>query len=565
MDSITPTEKAKLDEVAGLMLEIYQTLARMRYLDPAWIQPGPHDIKALIPMYRFHGLDDSIMYLYSVLPYINNAGIEGLDFFQGGSFADFRIADHVEQGRDPLYAGSKEDAMRPWVTPLSMLGNHKCVMIYSAKKHCIWVLDQESGHSYDHGLRKSLTDSPQNEDSEEEGSGWETEEGESEGNASESGGEEESDGEESNSEQGAKFSDEDAEDSDQERDESEQETDNREKGTEADDEDGSDNNEDTEDSEGIYDETDSRPAGEVLRDIVRWYHDLTETPGGGENSGPRWAKEATEPLYRKHGWPGDTFDGDAFLVGLTRAEAARSAEWAAEEPLRKVAELKLWLRDEDSSLARRQLQARLATAKTVDEEWLVRWELWQFDIRHEREARERLEVEKKAARLCPGGQAQRPEDLPLWELQQLTRENSWQQNNLERVLQDIKNTHLSEDDDDRAVQLRIQHVKQEASIYQKAYEASKKDAERLCPGKTFKLATGFDNVDRQSVTEQIQELEQGDESARKEVEDTRVWMAQLPDGAEQAKTSAEKSIQEMESLREWYATRIKALNETMEE
>ncbi|KAK7416173.1 hypothetical protein QQX98_005370 [Neonectria punicea] len=517
-------------------------------------------------MYRSHGLDDSIIYLYSVLPYVDNAGIEGLDFFQGGSFADFRIADDVERGRDPFYAGSKEDAMRPWMTPLSMLGNHKCVIIYSAKKQCIWILDQESGHSYDHGLRKSLTDSPHNEDSEEGGSGWEAEEGKSGGNPSESEGEEGgSDGEESGSEQVAKVIDEDAEDSDQERDESEQGTENREESTEGDDEDGSDNNEDTEDSEGIYDEADSRPAGEVLRDIVRWYHDLTETPGGGENSGSRWAKEATEPLYRKHGWPRDGFDGDAFLVDLTRVEAARSAEWAAEEPLRKVAELGPLLQGQDSGFARRQLQDRLAAAKTVDEEWLVRWELWQFDIRHEREARERLEVEEKAARLCPDGQAQRPEDLPLWELQQLTRENSWQQDNLERVLQDIKNIHQSEEDGGRAVQLRLQHVKQEASIYQKAYEASKKDAERLCPGKTFKLATGFDNVDRQSIADQIQELEQGEELARKEVEDARVWMAQLPDGAEPAKTLAEKNIQEMKSLRKWYTTRIKALSETAKE
>ncbi|KAF7550318.1 hypothetical protein G7Z17_g5789 [Cylindrodendrum hubeiense] len=541
MENITPTQKAQLHEVAELMLEIYKTLARMQYLDPAWILPGPHNIDAFVPMYRSHGLDDSMIYLYSILPYVDNTGTEGLDFFQGGGFADFRTAADVEQSRDPFYADSEEDAMRPWMTPLSMLGNHKCVIIYSAKKHCIWILDQESGGSYDHGLRGLLTNYISKEDSEEEGSDWETEEGESE--------------------QGTERSEEDVEDSDEDKEESNQGADSREEGTEGSDEDAKDSDEDMEDSEGIYDEADSRPAGEVLRDIIRWYHDLTETPGGGENSGSQWEKETTKPLYRKHGWPGDDFDGDAFLVDLVRANAARSAEWAAEEPLRKVAELEGWLQHDDG-LFNRQLQDRLAAAKTVDEEWLARWELWQVERGNERAARQRLETEKTAARLCPNGQAQRPEDLPLWELEQLRGENSWQQDNLERVRQETRDTQQSEQDGGRAVQLRLRHAEQQASIYQKAYEASQLDADRLCPGKTFKLTTGFENVDRQNVTQQIEELAQDEESARQEVEDTRVWISQLPDGADQAKTLAEDNIQMMESLREGYTTRRRALSET---
>lgn len=96
----------------------------MRYLDDEWIQ-GPHDIEALIPMYRSYNLDDSIIYLYSILPYVDTGGAEYQDFFQGGRFADFRLEEDVERGRDPFH----EDGtlLPPYMTPLSLLGNHQRV------------------------------------------------------------------------------------------------------------------------------------------------------------------------------------------------------------------------------------------------------------------------------------------------------------------------------------------------------------------------------------------------------------------------------------------------------
>ncbi|CEJ93521.1 hypothetical protein VHEMI09102 [[Torrubiella] hemipterigena] len=61
-----------------------------------------------------------------------------------------------------------------------------------------------------------------------------------------------------------------------------------------------------------------RDAQTVLRDINRWYQNLAELPGG-ENSDGMWGMKGTiKALYKKHGWPGETFDGDAFLVDLLR-------------------------------------------------------------------------------------------------------------------------------------------------------------------------------------------------------------------------------------------------------
>jgi len=91
MKDLTPSQKAELHEVADGMLKVYQTLVRMRYLDASLIQEGPHNVDHLLPLYRSLGLDPSIIYLYSILPYVkpgDDGG--GGDFFQGGEFADFR-------------------------------------------------------------------------------------------------------------------------------------------------------------------------------------------------------------------------------------------------------------------------------------------------------------------------------------------------------------------------------------------------------------------------------------------------------------------------------------------
>lgn len=119
------------------MLQIYHTLVRMKYLDPSWIQEGPHDITALLPLYNAFGLDASIIYLYSILPYVDTADAEGVDFVLGGAFADFRRAHSVEQGRDRMYAGQEEAALPPWMTPLSLMGSRYGAIVYDAREHSI--------------------------------------------------------------------------------------------------------------------------------------------------------------------------------------------------------------------------------------------------------------------------------------------------------------------------------------------------------------------------------------------------------------------------------------------
>ena len=43
-----------------------------------------------------------------------------------------------------------------------------------------------------------------------------------------------------------------------------------------------------------------------------------------------------KPLYRKHGWPGEDFDGDAFLADQADSVVAKRAKDDAEDALREL-------------------------------------------------------------------------------------------------------------------------------------------------------------------------------------------------------------------------------------
>lgn len=368
-DSLTPTQTSQLHEVADLLLTIYHTLARMRYLDPSWIQPGPHDLTPHLPLYTSLALDPSIIYLYHILPYIDPLVTNCLDFFDGGNFADFRDAKHVTQGRDPLWAGGEDEPaelLRPWMTPLSVMRNHRQVLVYDARRHAVMIFDQMNCGSCDRNLYEGAVFSSEGvdgrvryfrkrEDGGEEEVG--VEEARQLGRGGEGGDEngeqvtqegEENAGEEEEGGSGGKCEDED-EEGDEEEDEEEEE------------------------EENYWDERDARPAGDVLRDVNRWYHELVELPGGGENDALSWDPEVVKPLYRKHGWPGEDFDGDAFLLDKVRVEAAQQVKEHAEDLIQESERLKRtveWRKEHvhgTSAMAR--TQERLTAAKTVDEEW----------------------------------------------------------------------------------------------------------------------------------------------------------------------------------------------------
>ncbi|KAM7205872.1 hypothetical protein V8F33_000702 [Rhypophila sp. PSN 637] len=319
--TIPPKQKARLEEVASLMLEIYQTLVRMRYFGSEdWVQVGPHDVSALLPLYQSLNLDPAVIYLYSILPYIDLEKLKTLwdpTFYNGSTFADFRNAEHVKDGRDPFQTDDDPwNKFRGWLTPLSLVGHlYSYALVYDARRNLIRMYsmtDLGNGDPNEHeGAFTWTTDEDGNE------TGWAQygkdgllipfstkEEYLKAREVQERIWEEKARLQEGDDESG------DDEDGDNEEEEEEEE--------EVEDEDDGEDGEEKEDKEepSHWDEMDGRWAPDVLRDVIRWFHELKEIPGL-TNSEAGHEQEVRE-LYVKYGWPGPGFDGDGFLEDMEK-------------------------------------------------------------------------------------------------------------------------------------------------------------------------------------------------------------------------------------------------------
>ncbi|PYI11754.1 hypothetical protein BO78DRAFT_403127 [Aspergillus sclerotiicarbonarius CBS 121057] len=484
MDGISEVQKAQLQEVADLMLDIYQTLAGMRYLDPRGIQSGPHDITELRPLYEQHGLDPSVIHLYSILPYVDTAAAGNEDFFHGGTFTDFRIEDDVEQGRDPFYGGPTEEDfededgpyMRPWVTPLSRLGNHDSVIVYDARKHRIWIIDQESGCSTDPALEGVEEETPKSK--------------------------------------------------------------NR-------------NN---------FDHIPSRPAGDALRDIARWYRELEELPGGGEYSGGEWSPDlGLKGMYQKHGWP-DNFNGGAFQVDQARAYCADRVKYRAEEPLREVEKYRDWKKWNGRTIEDR--QKALAAAKSTDEEWMTRLELWDAEQSYRRNTKELEKAEQEANRLCPDGVCSKSEDLPLLELDVIREEYESKKRQVEAERNWMEESIESDPERAEGFRISLYHTQKEEEIYRKAWEAARADADRLCPGRTLDSVIELDDSEQQSMAE-VQRMEGFIMYLELELAALQEWATQIPEDAPKTKDKVNSKMEDYERAMEDHQARLATLKATL--
>lgn len=489
-NSISPQQKARLHEVADLMLEIYQTLVDMRYLDSVGIIQGPHNMTALEPQFDELDIDPSIRYLYSILPYVDTDAAGNTDFLLEGVFTDFRDPDQVEQGRDPFYASpsspdfNDEDGpnMRPWYTPLTQLGNHGSVIVYDARRHLIWIIDQEGWWTTDLALHdvepkdaKTL-------------------------------------------------------------------------------------------NQNSFEHIPSRPAGEVLRDIVQWYRNLDILPGGGENSWEEWDHYQTplRDLYTANGWP-DHFDADAFEINQARTYSQFLAQEFADRPIKEVERLKEvierykdWIETQTASLA---------WATTKESEWATRSRIWRMKLDLVNFEGDLIVAEQKARQACPGNVCLPPQDRPLWELQAVAERIKELKHDISTAESQIASESYEEGDiderlDDVVLWKKRDHLtKRKLVVYQKAYEAAREDAERLCPGQTFESVTGLEEMLESGSTEEDLRLDLV--RKRKDLELTREWLAQLPDDVPDARYEIEGVIENLEKevrfLEEYSAGRQLAL------
>jgi len=545
--SLTEAQISRLEEVAALLLQIYRTIARMRYthIQPQHIRPGPHPIPPTLMTYYYTSpsinLDPCVIYLYHILPYIENGGPHGfksgsppIDLFMGSEVVDFRNPHHVQHGRQPFWSDEPEQALRPWMTLLSASRNHGCAMAYDARTHRIGISDQCSGWPEfgDCTLDPALN---RREWKRKIASGWFSAFTSDVPGAL-----------------GCVYEEDEGRDVDYDEDWEEVEEWQRRVMQEGGVFEGEEEYQKRCEELGpcVWDEMTGRPAGDFLRDVNEWFRRLILIPGeNGEDAGVEWSSEYIRPLYRKHGWPSEDFDGDAWEIDMERAKAADRAKYEAEEPIRayenreasaknrfeqeqterQEAERSLVEAEEALDRARGHNvmpnqakkdneEAELNNTPEVDEielenrVWEARWKLFEMDKHHRSRADDLKHHKQVYDRLCPGGVAQRPEDLPLWELRQLRL----------NLANDPGNEKL-----------------------QKAEKASRADAERLCgPDRVCDFSvsnpTHPSKLDSKDLGVDLPELrlERKDsdkrfiEGSRQDLKERREWLDSLPPAEE---------------------------------
>ncbi len=167
-------------------------------------------------------------------------------------------------------------------------------------------------------------------------------------------------------------------------------------------------------------------------------------------------------LYRKHGWPGENFDGEAFLVDHVRHKTdvkyVPGEMWPSQKQLTEK-------REQDKAAALQTAQ-KFAGAETVDQEWVARWEIWnaeQTTCEMENAIRRNEEL------MAWGKTLQKTEGLPLREFEAVRSAFEWEQRNLEQLKQDLE---VAEAVSQPEIQKRIRYAEQRTTIHQKAHMAS---------------------------------------------------------------------------------------------
>ncbi|KAK2592296.1 hypothetical protein QQS21_010016 [Conoideocrella luteorostrata] len=449
MEELSAKQKARLDRVARLMLGIYQTLVRMRYLDAKWVIEGPHDVQHLIPMYRKYDLDDSIIYLYSRLPYIEAA----------------------------------DDEMT-W---------DDRVLVYSAGDDCIW--DRSMMESPDNLLSGEPEDGDEDEDSLADSD---------EGNA----------GDQEGYDNAEEYTEDDEEEDD----------------AEADVEYGSEESDD----EYLYNRLNGGSAAKVLRHLAKQFATFERDPSVGQLPNDEWHLELTKPLYIKHGWPNDNFNGKAFDVDRKRALAVYEAKHMAKKPLTRLSQLERQLEQkilEDFS----KLKTDIENTETSK-------------LKHARDT---------ADKLCPGGIALREWLIPVWEAEMLRvflKQSVSYQKRMQEEVTRLRASHEDVTEQVKTAEIKMYNANMCFTNVKAAYQESQQEADRLYPGQTFTEVTGWVPLDVHDITTSLELEERELLDMQRLVDRYRKWLTTVPDEAPMARLDVSNEIQHLEkNIEGWRA------------
>jgi hypothetical protein len=101
-----------------------------------------------------------------------------------------------------------------------------------------------------------------------------------------------------------------------------------------------------------------------------------------------------------------------------------------------------------------------------------------------------------------------------------------------------------------------------SDIYSQAYEASKLDAERLCPGKTFTSATGWAPLDRKdSPLLQLENLEKSQENMLDDLGKFQDLLQLVPEAAPKVREDIEYLIRNLQCRTQGHYAQLKGVYE----
>ncbi|KAJ8111326.1 hypothetical protein OPT61_g6055 [Boeremia exigua] len=138
----------KLQVIASLMGDIYDTLANSTFIPHNAITRGPHAINTpAIPCRP----SASVLQLIELLPYVDLSLLHEPDWIYGGHFMDYRNPEHIAELCDPLRGQSIgwTDYMEPSDVALTNWGtggwnnDRTWVMIYNTDRDSIRIFDAE--------------------------------------------------------------------------------------------------------------------------------------------------------------------------------------------------------------------------------------------------------------------------------------------------------------------------------------------------------------------------------------------------------------------------------------
>lgn len=102
---LDPSPRYSFDpsEISKLLGDYYELLCRMHYFPRTHIKYPPHSPAINRTHAESLGLEPQVTDLLEKLPYVEGINNED-EFIMGGSFADFRKEETLEQSRDPDFA-----------------------------------------------------------------------------------------------------------------------------------------------------------------------------------------------------------------------------------------------------------------------------------------------------------------------------------------------------------------------------------------------------------------------------------------------------------------------------